>query len=234
MTTRFIACTDCGRHVRQGDPSCPFCGIAAPLAPPSRGYVLMPGMPRAAMLAAGTALPLLVSALVDCSSSSPSAVAFYGVAACEPDASCQITMDAAADGPAADGDVTPDSALPDTGSPEAASDAGDAGEAGDAVTGTGTFSWGLLGGPPSALRAEPPAARLRRSVVIRTTRGDGEARLSARAFAQRRRSPAGRGGGGSLRSNVGSRPDCHINVPSGVVGRSPTRAEARTHPATSS
>ena len=32
-----------------------------------------------------------------------------------------------------------------------------------------TFSWGPLGGPPSALRAEPPPARLRRSVVLRTT-----------------------------------------------------------------
>jgi hypothetical protein len=83
-------------------------------------------MPRAAMLAAGTALPLLVSALVDCSSSSPSSTVFYGVATCEDGGGgCHITMDASApDTSAPDAAEAADSAPADTGPIEAASDAG--------------------------------------------------------------------------------------------------------------
>ncbi len=86
--TRFVACNACGRHVRLGDTSldalCPFCGAPAPIpvSPPAAG--LRPGMPRAAMLVAGSAL--LVASLADCgSSSSPSPVVFYGVGVCVDD-----------------------------------------------------------------------------------------------------------------------------------------------------
>lgn len=34
MNLRLIPCTACQRHVRLGDPECPFCGAAMPLSRP--------------------------------------------------------------------------------------------------------------------------------------------------------------------------------------------------------
>jgi hypothetical protein len=78
MKARFLACSGCHRHVKQGDASCPFCGAAAPSAEP---LPRPPGvrMTRAAMFAAGAAGT--VAAIVDCGQTAgPTASAFYGVA----------------------------------------------------------------------------------------------------------------------------------------------------------
>jgi len=76
MRVRFIACEGCGRHVRQGDEACPFCGAAAPPAPPVE-RVLGRGLSRAAMFAAGTAG--VVVAMADCGYGNVATSAFYGV-----------------------------------------------------------------------------------------------------------------------------------------------------------
>jgi hypothetical protein len=77
MRTRFIACGGCGRHVREGDGACPFCGAAAPVLPPVE-RVFSRGLSRAAMFAAGTAG--VVVAMVDCGSGSVTSTPFYGAA----------------------------------------------------------------------------------------------------------------------------------------------------------
>jgi hypothetical protein len=74
MTTRFVACVACGRHVKEGEDACPFCGAGAPQVGPLPRLAGV-RMTRAAMFAAGTAG---VAALLDCGSTS--ATAFYGVA----------------------------------------------------------------------------------------------------------------------------------------------------------
>jgi len=75
MTARFIACAACGRHVKEGDVACPFCGAGAPSVEPLPRLAGI-RMTRAAMIAAGTAGT--VAAILDCGQSQPTA--FYGVA----------------------------------------------------------------------------------------------------------------------------------------------------------
>lgn len=138
MRTRYIACTECGRHVKQAENACPFCGAASP--PPSTSpIVLAPGtrVARAAMLAAGAAGGILVMA--DCGNTSGQA--FYGVA-CTPDACPGVIMTDASDGsrPTAEAGVADAAgdaadAASETGvagGDASAPDAGDAAE--DAVT----------------------------------------------------------------------------------------------------
>ncbi|MGO8994285.1 MAG: hypothetical protein ACLQVI_13230 [Polyangiaceae bacterium] len=75
MTARFVACLACGRHVKEGDVACPFCGADAPSVGPLPR--LAGGrMTRAAMIAAGTAGT--VAGIFDCGQTS-SPTAFYGV-----------------------------------------------------------------------------------------------------------------------------------------------------------
>lgn len=138
MRTRYIACTECGRHVKQAEAACPFCGAASPAPPPSP-LVLAPQtrVARAAMLAAGAAGGILVMA--DCGNTSMQA--FYGVA-CTPDGCPGVIMMDASDGsrPAAEAGVA-DAA---GGAADAASETGAAGhdasapDAGDAAEGAMT------------------------------------------------------------------------------------------------
>jgi hypothetical protein len=79
MRVRFIACEGCGRHVRDGDAVCPFCGAVAPVVPPIE-RVFGRGLSRAAMFAAGTAG--VVVAMADCGSGNVAPAAFYGVGTC--------------------------------------------------------------------------------------------------------------------------------------------------------
>ena len=76
MTARFVACAACGRHVKEGDVACPFCGAGAPHVGPLPRLTGV-RMTRAAMIAAGTAGS--VAAILDCGQTS-SSTAFYGVA----------------------------------------------------------------------------------------------------------------------------------------------------------
>ena len=92
MRVRFIACDGCARHVRAGDGACPFCGAAAPAAPPVE-RTFARGLSRAAMFAAGTAG--VVVAMVDCGSGNVTSTAFYGVG---------VTNDSGATADAADED----------------------------------------------------------------------------------------------------------------------------------
>ncbi len=101
MRKRFIACVACGRHVREGDESCPFCGAAASSVLPPRGIAPTRSVSRAAMLAAGAAGGILI--LVDCGNGNQQTQVFYGVA-CTGDA-CGFPepSDAGDAGDAADG-----------------------------------------------------------------------------------------------------------------------------------
>lgn len=74
MATRFIACTGCARHVREGECVCPFCGAKAPCAKPLRR--IAGGLSRSAMRAAGAAG--VVVGLGDCSAEQGTPV--YGIA----------------------------------------------------------------------------------------------------------------------------------------------------------
>jgi hypothetical protein len=74
MTARFVACVACGRHVKEGDVACPFCGTDAPHVEPLPRQAGV-RMTRAAMIAAGTAGAL--ATIIDCGQSQP--VPFYGV-----------------------------------------------------------------------------------------------------------------------------------------------------------
>jgi len=77
MTARFVACSACRRHVKEGDVACPFCGAGAPSVGPLPRLAGV-RMTRAAMIAAGTAGT--VAAILDCGqSSSGNPSAFYGV-----------------------------------------------------------------------------------------------------------------------------------------------------------
>lgn len=134
MRARFIACSACGRHVREGDAGCPFCG-AAPLLVPAPAPATNLRLARAAMLAAGAAGGVAI--LADCGSS-PSATYFYGVA-CTNDACASEPYDAASgqDGPrfSADVEVSPeagDAGAADAPSDGAPSDAGPDGEPSEA------------------------------------------------------------------------------------------------------
>jgi hypothetical protein len=91
MTARFVACGGCGRHVKDGDVACPFCGAAGPTLPP---LPRLGGarMTRAAMIAAGTAGTM--AALIDCGQSTQP-VAFYGVP-CTGDTCGVVEQDAGA------------------------------------------------------------------------------------------------------------------------------------------
>jgi hypothetical protein len=144
MSTRFLACEACARHVREGDDVCPFCGARAPQVPPLRGITRR--LSRAALHAAGAAGAIVT--LNDCGTGT-SVEAFYG-APCI-DGSCNYTYDAGQDGAAWDG-ATGDEAvevfyggscldacgvLPDAGpdgksGADASSDAGDGSSAADA------------------------------------------------------------------------------------------------------
>ncbi|HEY3817096.1 MAG TPA: hypothetical protein VGL81_07995 [Polyangiaceae bacterium] len=96
MSTRFIACENCARHVRAGDAACPFCGARAPVARPVR--TIAQRLSRAAMHAAGAAGAAgAFVALNDCGSGGGggSGEAFYG-APCI-DGSCNTTVDAGQD-----------------------------------------------------------------------------------------------------------------------------------------
>ncbi len=92
MRVRFIACECCGRHVRQGDGACPFCGATAPEVPPIE-RVFGRGLSRAAMFAAGTAG--VVVAMADCSNGNVAPSAFYGVGTCTGNCGGQPIVDAA-------------------------------------------------------------------------------------------------------------------------------------------
>jgi hypothetical protein len=148
MRTRFVACNGCGRHVREGDPTCPFCGaVAGP--PPAAPRTTSTRLSRAAMLAAGAAGGVVV--LVDCNGGgNVNNQGFYGLA-CTTDA-CGVatydastsgdgavfadvqvvveagdaaTSDAVADGPALDADEEGvEDGSPEGASPDAAADAG--------------------------------------------------------------------------------------------------------------
>lgn len=91
MRTRFIECAACGRHVREGDEACPFCGAAAPVPPPPV-RALGARVSRAAMLAAGAAGGVIVMA--DCGNATVQA--FYGVA-CTGDCGIAAPEDAGKD-----------------------------------------------------------------------------------------------------------------------------------------
>jgi len=86
MSTRFVACPACSRHVRAGDAVCPFCGAAAPTPAPRR--LLGGRLSRAALGAAGAVGATV--ALADCSSGNVSQTAFYGAASCGDAGTCQI------------------------------------------------------------------------------------------------------------------------------------------------
>jgi hypothetical protein len=86
MRTRFVACPGCGRHVRAGDSSCPFCGASAPVAKPLR--TLTQRLTRAALQAAGAAGAVV--AIGDCGGQETRNVAFYGAACIDDD--CGVTV----------------------------------------------------------------------------------------------------------------------------------------------
>lgn len=126
MSTRFVACEACARHVRAGDSVCPFCGAKGPRVAPQRS--LPQRLSRAALHAAGAATAIVT---LDCSSSSGSVEAFYG-APCI-DGSCgPYTVDSGQDATYYDGPlVNP----PDAGEAATAVDASF--DAADALPGDG-------------------------------------------------------------------------------------------------
>jgi hypothetical protein len=70
MSSRFVPCPACARHVKQGDSTCPFCGASAPVASPPLAAPTATGrLSRSALFAARAAGVALAAA--GCSSSSP-------------------------------------------------------------------------------------------------------------------------------------------------------------------
>lgn len=130
MRTRFVGCTACGRHVRAGDPRCPFCGVSTPEARPLR--TITERLTRAAMHAAGAAGAVV--AIGDCGGETHQSTAFYGAACIDND--CGVTvvdsgMDAndASTGvfygaPCIDGSCLPPPEDAGTGEADASADAG--------------------------------------------------------------------------------------------------------------
>ncbi len=67
MSSKFIPCPACARHVKQGDSKCPFCGVEVPRenGPPSRAAVGQ--LSRSALLAVSAMGAAVAS--TECSSS---------------------------------------------------------------------------------------------------------------------------------------------------------------------
>jgi len=86
MRMRFVACPACARHVRAGDPRCPFCGASPPDARPLR--TLRQRLSRAAMHAAGAAGAIV--AISDCGGQESPNQPFYGGSCVE--GQCGVVM----------------------------------------------------------------------------------------------------------------------------------------------
>jgi hypothetical protein len=69
MSSRFIPCGACARHVKQADATCPFCGAATPRAAQPAALSAVGRLSRSALFAAGAVGAAL--ATTDCSSSQP-------------------------------------------------------------------------------------------------------------------------------------------------------------------
>jgi hypothetical protein len=153
---RFIACTACARHVREGDATCPFCGAVAPALRPLLS--LSRRLSRAALHAAAAAGA--VAALNDCGGSTATeppyglACGEMGEAPCAvadggrdagTDAKADATYDAGNDAGGGEvfyGGPCPGGGCYDSGpSPEASTEAGDA-EVTDGPTDAGSAGGG--------------------------------------------------------------------------------------------